>query len=336
MKKTLLGIDIGHKQLKMVLTDGTRIVKTAVATMPQSMVKEGRVVSSEAMAEFIRNIMSENGISCRHAALVIPDESVIIRNMTLPLMTDAQIKINLPYEFRDYITEELNRYEFDYAVITTEEELKAQNRENGESYTMDLIAVAVQKEILEEAKDMIRKAGLKLTKIVPAACTYGVLLSNTTSDGESEENNYDYAILDLGQKTIRLHIFRNGHLEISRLMDMGLDAIVTIIANKYNVDDYLAHTYMINNFENCLSDDACKNAFSEMGVEVMRALNFHSFNNPDRQLKKVWICGGGSKISYLKDELSAVLDLEIEELVDLIDSDDDNLKDIIQAYGVTQ
>ena len=35
----------------------------------------------------------------------------------LPLMTEEQLRLNLPYEFHDYIGNEMDKYVFDYAMI---------------------------------------------------------------------------------------------------------------------------------------------------------------------------------------------------------------------------
>ena len=47
-----------------------------------------------------------------------------LRNVTMPEMTAEQLVYNLPYEFRDYITDELKKYVFDYSWGSGEEMLK--------------------------------------------------------------------------------------------------------------------------------------------------------------------------------------------------------------------
>ena len=39
----------------------------------------------------------------------------------MPLMTEEQLRLNLPYEFHDYIGGEMDKYVFDYAMIQTKE-----------------------------------------------------------------------------------------------------------------------------------------------------------------------------------------------------------------------
>ena len=114
----ILGIDIGYDTLKLALVSGRQVKKTAIASMPRRLMRDGRLVSPEAMGELLAQTMKKNGIRCSKAAIVFSDEAVIVRSVTLPLMTEDQLALNLPYEFRDYITGELKDYVFDYGMLT--------------------------------------------------------------------------------------------------------------------------------------------------------------------------------------------------------------------------
>ena len=125
MAKTILGIDIGTDQLKLALVKGKTVLKTAVAEMPENLLKEGRVTSRETMGELIRTTMKENGIRANRAALALPGDVVFIKNVEVPPMSAEQLQYNLPFEFKDYITGELKDYVFDYAVLSRPGESKS-------------------------------------------------------------------------------------------------------------------------------------------------------------------------------------------------------------------
>ena len=132
MAKTILGVDIGYDTLKLALVNGRTVRKAAVVPMPKNLIREGRIVSTETMGELIRKTMREHGIRGNQAAIALPNETVFIRSVTMPLMTIDQLNYNLPFEFRDYITDELKDYYYDYAVVSTSEESREENT-NGES-----------------------------------------------------------------------------------------------------------------------------------------------------------------------------------------------------------
>ena len=125
MAKTILGVDIGSESLKLALVTGGEVKRTVAVPIPGNLVREYRVVSTETMGELIRNTLKAEGIRARDAAVVLPNEMVYVRSVTMPRMTTDQLVYNLPFEFRDYITEELKDYVYDYAMISTPEELKS-------------------------------------------------------------------------------------------------------------------------------------------------------------------------------------------------------------------
>ena len=332
MAKNLLGIDIGHESLKLMLLNGNEVKKIAVVPMPHSLIQNGAVTSGEALAELIRNTMKAHDIKCRDAALVINSRSLFVRRVTMPLMNESQLLYNLPYEFRDYITGELEQYIFDYAMITTPQELTEQN----EQTTMDLLAVAMPAAMMEELREIIRMANLKLVKAAPAVSSLLPLVTmrNETKPTDSKE----YALLDLGSSSIRLYMFREGDYTAGRVIETGLSALKEIIAEVYHVDAHLAHTYMLTNHDNCLYHDACMELYQRIAVEVMRVLNFYLFSNRDSELNDVWVYGGGAAIAPLMDALTEQLDATLHPAAELCANDiaDEESAVLLQAYGITQ
>ena len=340
MAKRILGIDIGYDTLKLALVSGKQVRKTVVVPMPKRLLREGRVVSPEAMGELIRSTMRENGIRCSRAALALSSDAVFVRNVTVPQMTADQLSLNLPYEFRDYITDELKNYIFDYAMLSDppkkekaakepkapkaskkkknaleafEEEQAAQVPEEAAAEgsvstaaTMELLAVAAPTALISESRDMVRKAGLKLMKAAPGVCGFIGLI-------RSMQNSYrpasgEYCILDLGYQAIRMYMFKGDRHEVTRALEFGLSRIDDALADAYNVDVHLAHTYLLTNYEDCQSKEVCLNAFNNIAVELMRALNFYRFSNPESELADIWLCGGGAAISSLTAAIEAGLD----------------------------
>ncbi len=325
MAKRILGIDIGYDTLKLALMNGKQVRKTVVTPMPKRLLREGRVVSPEAMGELIRSTMRENGIRCSRAALALSSDAVFVRNVTVPQMTADQLSLNLPYEFRDYITDELKNYVFDYAMLSEPSKPekagktpKNQNAlasfEDGEdasaegavAETMDLLAVAAPTALVTESRDMLRKAGLKLVKAAPGVCGYIGLIRNMKDSNRPASG--EYCILDLGYQAIRMYMFKGDRHEVTRALEFGLSRIDDALADAYNVDVHLAHTYLLTNYEDCQSKEVCLNSFNNIAVELLRALNFYRFSNPESELADVWLCGGGAAIGALTAAIEAGLD----------------------------
>ena len=370
----ILGIDIGYDSVKLALVSGKQVKKTAIASMPKRLMRDGRLASPEAMGELLAQTMKKNGIHCSSAAVAFSNEAVFVRNVNMPVMSADQLSLNLPYEFRDYITEELKNYIFDYAMLTdaaaaaasaekrgskkaekpkkdkqnaleafesqTETAAAADDAVGGEASggaTMELLAVAAPVSLMDETRLMLRKAGMKLTKAGPAVCAYIGLIRSM--DASKRPESGEYCFLDLGYQSIRMYMFKGERHIVTRVLETGLSVVDSAIADAYNVDEHLAHTYVVNNFEDCQSKEICVNAFNNIAVELMRALNFYRFSNPESTLSDVWLCGGGAYISALVAAIESGLDgMTIHSAEELMPGGrllgDSNA--LAQAIGITQ
>lgn len=341
MAKTILGVDIGYDSLKLAVVNGKQVRKTAVVPMPNNLIREGRIVSSETMGELIRRTMKEHGIRCSQAAIALPNETVFIRSVTMPLMTIDQLNYNLPFEFRDYITDEMKDYIFDYAVVSTSEgntEGEGEANAEGEEQSgpiMELMAVAAPKSLIEESRAALHRAGLKLVKAAPTVCAFQALIR--AQGKQDEETPQEYCILDLGYQSIRMYMFRGDRHMVTRVLELGMNSLDQVIAEAYSVDVHLAHTYLLSNYEDCQSKDYCMNAYGTITVELMRALNFYRFSNPDSHLEDIWICGGGACIRPLQQSIAETLDLHIHSAGELLPAGVELEEDyaLLQAIGIT-
>lgn len=354
LPKTLLGVDMGYDSLKLSLCRNGRVRKVASAAMPKNLLKEGRVVSTEAMGDFIRSAMRQNGMrGVANAAVILPNESAYVREVSMPLMSAEQLVINIPYEFNDYITDELKGYVFDYAMISTPEDMERErlsalaenmSSENAEgeeteehSPSMDLMISAVQTSVLDDLKRVMSKAGLKMVKAAPAICAYISLIRNAQRRNGEQNSTKEYCILDLGFQSVRMYMFRGERHVVTRVLETGLSALDSAIADALDVDVHLAHTYLLTNYEGCQNQEACVNAYNNIAVELMRALNFYRFSNPDSEINDIWLCGGGAVITPLQEVIQETLDMNIHRAASLAPGGDEipDCYQYIEAIGIT-
>ena len=188
---------------------------------------------------------------------------------------------------------------------------------------------------MSELRQTLRKAGMKMSKAAPAECAFISLIRDY--EARTGEKDAEYCILDLGFRAIRMYMFHGPRHETTRVLDIGLSSLNDIIAEAKNVDPYLAHTYLLNNFEDCQNQDFCRAAYDNIAVELMRALNFYRFSNPNSQLSSVWLSGGGAEIQALRDSIAETLDLEIHSAEEMLKGGQELTEavDFVQAIGIT-
>lgn len=308
MAKTCLGIDIGKEQMKLVLMKGERIIRTASVPMPDGLMRDGRIVSVESAGEVLRKAMKTNRIHCRDAAVVLPYSVCYLRNLTMPKMTHEQMMYNIPYEFRDYISDELKTYAFDYMQYD-----KTKPEE-------EMLAVAVPLEILEDYRLIARKAGLKLRLAAPEVSSCEALLHYYLNKHEDMDRDQEYGILDLGSNSSRLMIFKGHRHQVTRTVDQGMERVEELLADQNHIDIHLAHEWLLSNHEDCVNSEVCQEAFTQISVEIMRALNFYQFSNPGSRLETIWVCGSSAAAEAMKERLQENLDVQVLDAVQFFNS----------------
>lgn len=155
MGKKYLGIDIEDRFLKLVVMKDGKVLKTCLEVMPDNIVMGGRIAAFHALSDYLRDTVRRNKIRVKDVAFALPSETYYIRRVKLPKMTAAQLQINLPYEFHDYLQDDTDQYVFDYSVLSVDEK------------SMELLIAALSKRQVEQYKEMCKRAGLRLCKLVP-------------------------------------------------------------------------------------------------------------------------------------------------------------------------
>ena len=200
---------------------------------------------------------------------------------------------------------------------------------------MELMAVGTLKAVLEDAQEILRKAGLRLAMTAPALCAY---ISLIRAQRESLAKISDeYGILDLGYEAIRMYMFKGDKHVATRVLEMGISRLDTVLADLYGVDVHLAHTYLMTNYENCQEREECRAAYENIAVELMRALNFYRFSNPDSALGDMWLCGGGAVIQPLAETIGDMLNIQLHTADELVPGGEmiDGCNSYVQAIGIT-
>ncbi|MCF0142450.1 MAG: pilus assembly protein PilM [Parasporobacterium sp.] len=333
MAKINIGIDIGAGTLRLVQVSGSHMKKGVSVELPDSLVKDGRIVSIETMAHFIKDTMRQHGISGTNAAIILKDEQVYTRVLTMPAMTADQLEVNLPYEFSDYINEELRDYLFDYAVLNVSDAPLPEDApaDAAPSKVMELMAVAAPKELIEDMKIMCRKAGLKCELLAPEVSAFIGLIRSLGGSADQE-----YCFVDLSYERICMHMFKGDRYIVTRELETGLYIIEQAVADTMNVDRHLARTYLASNYNDCQNSEACLNAYNNIATELSRAVNFYQFSNPDANPTDMWFCGEGAGIESLKEELKNRMSLNTHSGEELLPGSAQYGFMLLEAYGITQ
>lgn len=304
----MLGIDIGNNELKMTYRKGGNVVM-ACEKLPTNMVRDGMIQVQDAMADFVRNIMKKNKLKKGPCTLILPPSQVFCRRIKFPQMDEERLKMNIPYEMKDYLSGQADKYYFDYLVDQIEAD------EQGNVKNIDTTVAAVTKTTVFELRNMFRTCGLDMQVAIPQEMAYRNLLAQNPAIAGS---NQDYCIVDIGHTSTRAFFYKGCKYEATKVIEYGCESIDEAISNAMDLDPYVASAYKETNHNNCLEQPQCMEVYNSIAFEIMKALNFYGFNLGADTEQHIYYAGGGSEIAPLLQVITDTTGLAARSVNDLM------------------
>lgn len=328
MKKMSLSFDMGGSHIKIAKREKGKISVHSVQ-MPENLIKDGVVQVPHMLSDFLKELKEEYKFPKGECGIVVPDDVVVCRHLTLPAMTEDQLKVNLPFEFADYITEEPQSYFYDYAVQDMVYD------ENNKPKEMNLVAAAMSKETIDSYISIFNNAGLKLRTIIPHEVAMANIVKNAVEKGKLKKEE-ESCIIDLGHRTTQVYIFKGEELCVVRNIHLGTSLIDKAIAEYENIDEFLARTHKNMNYNNVLDEDCCRTAYGSIAVEIMKVINFYRYSNRTSSLQNIYLVGGGSNIKQLSMAIADTTEMNSKSFVELLTDVADGNVDVsgLNAIGV--
>ncbi len=310
MKKDLLGVDIGSKEIKLVYKG-----KTIVYQTPDNCVDGDELIAYDGMSDVLKTILKENNIKAKNASLVLPDSNVFIERIKMPYMTSKQLDVNLPYEFKDVVGKNKDDYLYDYAYVSTIYD------DDNNPVELELVVSCIKKSIIEKYSDCFKKANLKLVRATPRQMAISNILNEEKILG-------NIVLLDLGYNFTRIDFFKDGLYDATRILESGIKDMNKIASDGFYCDDHLSLSYLRNNKDNILESKKMLDYYDDLTLKINRAINYYLYENRDANLDKLYVYGGGINFNKLYESIKNDLNIEVLGV-------DENKKDGLCALGAT-
>ena len=295
----ILGFDIGSYSVKIVKYNGSRIVNAVEEVLPDNMVKDGQIVSYDAMADFLKQTVKKHWLGGGDAALVLSSSAYILRRFEMPLMTEDQLALNLPYEFHDFLDMDKDKYYYDYALNAM---LEPQMGEDGTEIAgkrMDITAAAIAKDVINEYRGMFKHAGLKLVTVIPRECAFSNILRYSGA-----ADDFECCFLSIGHAKSSVDIFKGSVFQSSRVGDIGISQVEAQIAEERSVDIHVAREYLSANRDGLQNSENAMVVYNAIAADFRKALNFYKFSNRDSEIDTAYVFGKGFEIRSLSDTVA--------------------------------
>ncbi len=291
--KNLVGVDIGASSIKVVQLKEQRkrlsVVRYGYAPLPPQTIIDGHVMNSGAVTEALNKIFTDEKIQQREVAVGVYGQSVIVRKITVPIMTSAELDEQISWEAEQHIPFDIKVMSIDYEVL----------KRRPEAGQMDLLLVAAKKDEINDYAGIIREAKLKPVVVDINAFT----IQNIFEQQYGLPQDGTIALLNVGAAVSSLNIVSRGVSAFTREITNAGAAITEEIRKQCNVSYEQAEAYkcgggptqMVPQEVHQIITSAC----DALAGEIQRSLDFYLATSGETEIARIYVSGGSAYLAPL-------------------------------------
>ena len=163
--KNVVGLDIGSSAVKAVelkaAGKGYRVAAFGSQPVPPDSIVDGAIIDAGAVADAIRRIFDGNkAFKTKDVCASLSGNAVIVKKITLPVMTPAELDESIYWEAEQYIPFDVQDVNLDYQILDPGTGPESRG-------SMEVLLVAAKKDKIGDYTGVIAQAG----RVTPSSST---------------------------------------------------------------------------------------------------------------------------------------------------------------------
>ncbi len=291
--KNLVGVDIGASSIKVVHLKETRkrlsVVRYGIAALPAQTIVDGHIMNRAAVIEALSTIWNQQKIPTRDVAIGVYGQSVIVRKITVPMMTAAELAEQIMWEAEQHIPFDIKVMNIDYEVL----------RRRPEAGQMDLLLVAAKKDEINDYASVVREARIKPQVVDINAFS----VQNAFEFVHGLPDDQTIALLNVGAAVSSLNIVSRGVSAFTREVTNAGNTVTEDIQRQLGVPFDQAEQMKIAAAQGAGVPNQVHQVIAQacdaLAGEIQRSLDFYLATSGEAEIQRVYVCGGSAYLSPL-------------------------------------
>jgi type IV pilus assembly protein PilM len=313
-----VGLDIGTSSIKIIELEGgapIRLNRFGRIPLPEGALVGGVVKDSDAVSQSITEAFQTLQIKHKQVQVAIAGQAVVVRNIKIPEMAEAEIGAALRWEAERYVPFPVEQCIMDFAVLHRD---PAQRE-------LEVMLVCAHNDIINSHLEVLQKAGLQpmAVDIQPFALIRSLGLE------DPQKNPKHVAVLDIGAGSADLSIFKDGISRFTRILPLAgnrfTEGVMKVTGVSFAEAEQLKLQYTDALLDVSLVGPdsleykvnfAMQSVLRELVTELTRSLDYFYLQQRDEEIAWLALCGGGAKIKNLIPYLQQELEIRVSASLD--------------------
>jgi type IV pilus assembly protein PilM len=308
--KSLVGLDIGSSAVKAVeLKPAGKAYKVSAfgsEPVPPDSIVDGAIIDGGAVADAIRRLFDGRGIKTKDVAASLSGNAVIVKKITLPVMTEAELAESIYWEAEQYIPFDIQDVNLDYQILDS--------GTKGGKGTMDVLLVAAKKEKIADYTGVIAQAGRSAVVVDVDAFA----LQNAYEVNYGIQPGAVIVLLNAGASATNINILNGDQSVFTRDISIGGNAYTEALQKELNLPFELADQLKRGVAVDGVTFDEARpvlRAVSEnVMLEIQKTFDFFKATAASDRIDRIMLSGGASRAEGFTEMLTERFEAPVEVL----------------------
>ena len=310
--KNVVGLDIGSNSFKLVqlksTSKGWQLVKYAIQEVSGEAVEElDPDLKETVLSEGLKKLFKARKVSNKRVATAVSGDSVIVRYVKLPFMTEEELRNVISYEAEQHIPLPIDQVVVDFHILGEAADEKEKK--------LEVLLVAAKEELIDQHIRILKLAGLKPAVIdVDSFAMENAYLANY-----GEEKGETVALVNIGAKTTTINVIEDGVSHLTRDFSVAGNQFTKQMQTEMNLgfsqaeelkrqqgqvaveSDEILLTRMPDKDDRSMAiSEAVTPVLNKMLSEFRRSFDFYENSIKKRPISKVILSGGGARLKNIE------------------------------------
>jgi type IV pilus assembly protein PilM len=306
--RSLVGLDIGSSAVKAVeLKPAGKVYKvTAFGSepVPPDSIVDGAIIDGGAVADAIRRLFESRKIRTTDVAASLSGNAVIVKKITLPVMTESELAESIYWEAEQYIPFDIQDVNLDYQILDA--------GDAAGKGTMDVLLVAAKKEKIADYTGVIGQAGR--TAVVVDVDAFA--LQNAYEVNYGIEPGAVVVLLNAGASATNINILSGDQSVFTRDISIGGNAYTEALQRElslpFDVADQLKRGVPS---EGVTFEDArpvLRAVSDNVMLEIQKTFDFFKATASSERIDRIMVSGGASRAEGFTEMLTERFESPVE------------------------
>ena len=307
--KSVVGLDIGSSAVKAVELKASgktfKVVAFAMEPVPPDSIVDGAIIDGAAVAEAIRRVFENKAFKTKEVAASLSGNAVIVKKISLPVMTEAELAESIYWEAEQYIPFDIQDVNLDYQI------LDAGTGENSKG-TMEVLLVAAKKEKIADYTGVISQAG-RVPVIVDVDA---FALQNAYEVNYGLEPDVVVVLLNAGASAININILTGDQSTFTRDISIGGNSYTEAVQKELNLPFDSAEQLKRGLPVDGVSLDDVTPVLHAMTenvlLEIQKTFDFFKATASSDRIDRIVLSGGASRVNGFEEALQERFNTPVE------------------------